>query len=102
MKQYQGLRTHSDRNSVLVNGQELKHYARHSPDGFEWGYGGSGPSELARCILIDYFDDIPKADKHYQQFKFDIIAVIKEDSWVITSEDIEKWLAKNDENLKVS
>jgi hypothetical protein len=25
-------------------------YARHSPTGFEWGYGGSGPAELARYL----------------------------------------------------
>lgn len=30
----------------------LTHYIRHSPDGFAWGYAGSGPTELARCLLI--------------------------------------------------
>jgi hypothetical protein len=32
----------------------LRHAVRHSPDGFQWGYGGSGPAELARCILLDF------------------------------------------------
>jgi hypothetical protein len=32
----------------------LRHHVRHSPAGFNWGYGGSGPAELARCILIDH------------------------------------------------
>lgn len=31
----------------------LPHHQRHSPDGFSWGYEGSGPAELARCLLID-------------------------------------------------
>lgn len=31
----------------------LRHYVRHSPTGFCWGYGGSGPADLARCLLID-------------------------------------------------
>lgn len=35
----------------------LPHHVRHSPDGFAWGYLGSGPSELARCILIDVLRD---------------------------------------------
>lgn len=35
----------------------LTHHRRHSPDGFAWGYGGSGPSELARCLLIDALGD---------------------------------------------
>jgi hypothetical protein len=26
-------------------------YTRHSPTGFEWGYGGSGPAELARYLV---------------------------------------------------
>lgn len=30
----------------------LTHYVRFSVDGFAWGYHGSGPSELARCLLI--------------------------------------------------
>ncbi len=52
----------NDRWTVVVRGADgrerpLKHHVRHSPDGFAWGYGGSGPAELARCILIDYFGD---------------------------------------------
>jgi hypothetical protein len=31
----------------------LPHYKRHSPAGFEWGYSGSGPADLARCLIID-------------------------------------------------
>ena len=30
----------------------LHHAVLHSPTGFAWGYGGSGPAELARCILL--------------------------------------------------
>ncbi len=26
----------------------------HSPSGFEWGYGGSGPAQLALAILADF------------------------------------------------
>lgn len=31
---------------------ELHHHSRHSPDGFAWGYSGSGPSDLALSMLI--------------------------------------------------
>lgn len=27
--------------------------SNHSPDGFEWGYGGSGPAQLALALCID-------------------------------------------------
>lgn len=47
-----------DQGEHLKPGIPLKHYMRHSPDGFEWGYAGSGPAELARCILIDCLPDV--------------------------------------------
>lgn len=31
----------------------LVHFVRHSPSGFEWGYAGSGPADLARSLIID-------------------------------------------------
>ena len=35
--------------------ERLRHTIRyHSPDGFEFGYGGSGPSDLSLNILADY------------------------------------------------
>jgi hypothetical protein len=35
----------------------LPHFVKHSPGGFSWGYAGSGPSELARCLLIHALGD---------------------------------------------
>lgn len=29
----------------------------HSPDGFQWGYSGSGPAQLAAAILYEITDD---------------------------------------------
>ena len=60
----------------------LKHYVRHSPDGFEFGYSGSGPADLARSILIDYFkrdgyeesEAIVYVEKIYQEFKEKVIS----------------------------
>jgi len=37
--------------------QPLRHISKHSPTGFAWGYAGSGPAELARCLLIDALGD---------------------------------------------
>lgn len=45
----------------------------HSPDGFAWGYGGSGPSQLALAILADYAGD-KVAGRFYQTFKERVIA----------------------------
>lgn len=43
---------------VLIESDEaitgvLRHHVKHSPTGFAWGYTGSGPADLARCILVD-------------------------------------------------
>jgi hypothetical protein len=42
----------------------------HSPDGFNWGYGGSGPAQLALAIMLELTG---KSDG-YQDFKFRFIA----------------------------
>lgn len=68
---------------------------RHSPDGFQWGYAGSGPTELARAILVA----ICRADKSlarsarcYQRFKFDVIARLPKESFELTDIAVRAWM----------
>ena len=63
----------------------------HSPDGFNWGYGGSGPAQLALAILLDYSGDDELAQKYYQQFKWDFVAGWG-DEWSISTAELEEWL----------
>lgn len=68
----------------------------HSPDGFAWGYCGSGPAQLALGILLEVTDEATAEDL-YQDFKFSIIAALpnKEGStWTITSEEVIRWLQR--------
>jgi|WetSurMetagenome_2_1015567.scaffolds.fasta_scaffold199575_2 hypothetical protein len=44
-------------NDGKGNVYPLPHVKKHSPDGFQWGYGGSGPADLALSILSDYFTE---------------------------------------------
>jgi hypothetical protein len=53
-------------------------YVNHSPDGFAWGYEGSGPAQLAFAILYAYYGT-SMAFRHYQDFKRRIIAQIDKD-----------------------
>jgi len=46
----------------------------HSPDGFCWGYGGSGPAQLALAILLSEGLGRKEAIRYYQCFKFCMIA----------------------------
>ena len=41
----------------------------HSPTGFEWGYGGSGPADLALNILLKATGDRDFSAQHHQAFK---------------------------------
>jgi hypothetical protein len=86
------------RSDVGGTVRPLEHHVRHSPDGFAWGYGGSGPSELARCILLDHFSSLDPPEREervepvYQDFKFSLIAPMAQDEdFKLTSFDIERW-----------
>ena len=79
----------------------LRHFVRHSPSGFEWGYLGSGCAELARCILLDHYHVHPANDPSqpdglpvsYQAFKQDVIARLpRTASWSLTSGQIRQWV----------
>lgn len=60
----------------------------HSPTGFAWGYGGSGPAQLALALLMDALGDQDMALTHYQEFKRDHVARWNS-TWSITAEDIQ-------------
>jgi hypothetical protein len=70
---------------------------RHSPDGFEWGYGGSGPAELARYLTYgvarhiklprDQWDDLD-----CEQVKWEVVARIPQCGGEIPAREIYKAL----------
>jgi hypothetical protein len=83
---------------ISVNGKPLKHIVRHSPTGMQWGYGGSGPADLALSILTDVFGGrVELGDLYYQEFKMDFVAGWG-DSWVISQEEIDLWLVEKTGN----
>lgn len=63
----------------------------HSPDGFEWGYGGSGPADLALNILSLLLPK-RKAYELHQEFKWEFIATMPEKGGIIKKEDIIEWI----------
>ena len=56
----------------------------HSPHGFEWGYGGSGPAQLALAICADVLSDDERALRVYQEFKRRMLAPIDGDEFSMT------------------
>lgn len=67
----------------------------HSPSGFEFGYGGSGPADLALNILA-LFTDEKTAFRLHQDFKWQFIATMPHEGGVIKREDIVNWLRERD------
>lgn len=94
----------------------------HSPTGFNWGYGGSGPAQAALAILAMYLRDTARheavrlalgiaavddglddpendvgdnlAVRFHQRFKARVIASLPSDGWEMTSDDIERLVAE--------
>lgn len=64
----------------------------HSPTGFAWGYGGSGPAQLALAMLCDATGDDELAQKYYQEFKFEVIAGLDRDHWTLDADFVTGWV----------
>ena len=73
----------SNTRRVWVDGYELRpdHSQRlysHSPDGFNWGYGGSGPAQLALAILLRAGVEDGLAMDRHQDLKREFVALLPE------------------------
>ncbi len=80
-------------DDLLMPGPSQKLW-NHSPTGFSWGYGGSGPAQLALAILLDVTGDEGLAARNYQYFKWKYVAGWG-DTWEITAEQVLGWLNGN-------
>jgi hypothetical protein len=107
MKTYQGTRdhlgtqvhvvTHRPGSKTMRSLQPRLDLWNHSPTGFEWGYGGSGPAQLALAILAHHFageegGDQKAVDLH-QRFKWDIVARFPKEGFVLNEEAVAGWVA---------
>ena len=95
MKTYLGRRM-GHAVDVTVNGRPLDPRIdlwKHSPSGFEWGYGGSGPAQLALALLADYFGDDDAALEIYQRFKCAVVTGLPLQHWTLSSQEIDQALS---------
>jgi hypothetical protein len=84
-----------DGSAVVLDLKRSLKLRNHSPTGFCWGYGGSGPSQLALAILLDYLKDEGRALGLYMDFKFKVIAGLPMDEdFVLTDQQIESAIAE--------
>jgi hypothetical protein len=94
MKVYHGRRT-EDGCAVDVedNGEVYSLHPRydlhrHSMTGYEWGFGGSGPAQLALALAADVLGDDDKAQEVYQRLKFRLVGGLPDEGWVLTESRI--------------
>lgn len=64
----------------------------HAPDGFQWGYNGSGPAQLAAAILYEVTNNTELARQFYQFFKHDQVAQWQ-DTFEINEHQVLAWLS---------
>lgn len=83
-----------DRTTYLDARQDL---LNHSPDGFQWGYGGSGPAQLALALVADATGDDELALRVHQQFKANTVARITGDTWEMSAAGIVAEVASYEE-----
>lgn len=98
MKSYHGWRDGDHDAHVVVLGDDKGVRAlplrldldNHSPTGFNWGYGGSGPAQLALALLADALEDDTLAIVLHQRFKWKYIASIPDTvgGWHMTADEI--------------
>jgi Family of unknown function (DUF6166) len=63
--------------------------ANHSPTGFEWGYGGSGPAQLALALLADALETADStALRFHQRFKRMCVAQMPREAWSMTANTV--------------
>jgi len=92
-------------NSIFTNVPHL--VVHHSPDGFQFGYGGSGPADLALNILEYTLASMGHtgentncysgkcfllAWKLHQKFKWEMIATMHSAANSISYTDVVKWI----------
>jgi len=103
MKQYHGTRETGTPVVWIEDGRVLKmlrHQKLHSPTGIEWGYGGSGPADLALSLLMDALNDRRRAKALHQAFKWDIVAGLPHEEWTLTMDEIQQWAQQHEDETQ--
>lgn len=67
----------------------------HSPDGFNWGYHGSGPAQLALAIMLELTDDEDMSIRLHQRLKQDFLADLPDEDFELDEQVVLDWIAKH-------
>jgi hypothetical protein len=92
-------------NDIWIDGRQLlPGYSltirNHSLDGFNWGYGGSGPAQAALAILLKVLGDKWLALELYQHFKWEYAGKWPVDGDFQELVDFDEFLARHPEEVQ--
>jgi hypothetical protein len=101
MKNYLAIRIHGEPHVLVAQARGIApldpaqslRLVNHSPNGFEWGYGGSGPAQLALAILLDLTGDAGRSEHLHQPFKWKFIASAPKGGFRLTEDEIWAWIS---------
>ncbi len=91
-----------------ITNKPLKHFEYHSPDGFEWGYAGPGPSDLALAILADHFKETPTREeiykranelrclRYYHRLKWDYLMEFNREGFTLPEDILQAWIERKE------
>ena len=65
-----------------------------SPTGFEWGYRGAGPSDLALNILLSATGDRNFAFRYHMRFCDEVVGRIPLPGGVLRAGEVLEWVAR--------
>jgi hypothetical protein len=93
MKAYHGTQTDYGRAVVVdedghCRGLDPRRDLRNHSAEFNWGYGGSGPAQLALALAADVLGDDDRALAVYQRLKFRLIGRLPDEGWSLSEDRI--------------
>ena len=110
MKTYQGQRLEysavvevisSDGSVKNLDPERSQAIKNLDPDGFDWGYDGGKPAQLALAILLDVTNDAKIALKHYKAFKDATVRHLSK-TWELSEDAVRTWLIVVDMETEVA
>jgi len=60
----------------------------------EWGFGGSGPADLALSIMAHANDVSVVSAPLYQSFKQEVVSRLDQSGFRLTSSQVQEWLGR--------
>jgi hypothetical protein len=84
---------HRDIGCILPSGQGWHDLLRISKTGFEWGFDGPAPAQLALALLADHLGDGEAALRLHRGFMREVVAHL-DNAWRLTGADIDAALGR--------